>query len=269
MKHESECGMTGGTIDVVHRGRIAVVTLRRPPANAMNLELTGEIAAVFQGLRQDRSVRSVVLTAEGKSFSAGVDLKVVPHYDKADQCRMVNALNRAFYHVYSCPVPVVGAINGHAIAGGFVLALCCDWRLAATAPFLVGLTEVRVGVPYPVAAMEVARQELQGDLARRLVLFGQNMPSAGAVEAGVFDEAVEADALLQRALARADEFACLPQGVFAKSKRELRGRAYATMEAAIAGAEPLLKGWLSVETRQAAAAVLAGRALGSPSLCEH
>jgi enoyl-CoA hydratase/carnithine racemase len=77
MRHESECGMTGGMIDVVHRGRIAVVTLRRPPANAMNLELTGEIAAVFQGLRQDRSVRSVV----------------------------------------------VGAINGHAIAGGFVLAL--------------------------------------------------------------------------------------------------------------------------------------------------
>lgn len=252
--------MTAGMIDVVYRGRIAVVTLRRPPANAINLELAAEIAAVFQRLQQNKSARSVVLTGEGKCFSAGVDLKVVPHYDKADQCRMVTALNSAIYHVYSCPVPVVGAINGHAIAGGFVLALCCDWRVAANAPFLVGLTEVRVGVPYPVAAMEVVRQELRGDLARRLVLFGQNLPSGGAVEAGVFDEAVDRDGLLERALAKADEFAALPQAAFAKSKRDLRGRAYQAMEAAIAGAEPLLKGWLSVETLPAAAAVLAGRA---------
>src|SRR5262249_42682766 len=87
------------------------------------------------------------------------------------------------------------------IAGGLVLALCCDWRIAAKTPFLAGLTEVRVGVPYPVAAMEVTRQELRPDVARRLVLFGQNMASAAAVEAGVFDEAVDGDVLLERALA--------------------------------------------------------------------
>ena len=72
---------------------------------------------------------------------------------------MVVALNRAFFAVYSFPGPVVGAINGHAIAGGLVLALCCDWRIAAKVQFLTGLTEVRVGVPYPVGAMEVVRQE--------------------------------------------------------------------------------------------------------------
>ena len=66
---------------------------------------------------------------------------------------MVDALNRAIYAIYSCPVPAVGAINGHAIAGGLVLALCCDWRIAANAPLLAGLAEVRVGVPFPVGAM--------------------------------------------------------------------------------------------------------------------
>jgi enoyl-CoA hydratase len=252
--------MTAALIDVARRGRVAVVTLRRPPANAMNPELTEEIAAVFQGLRQDASVRSVILTGEGKSFCAGVDLKAVPDFDEADQRRMVHALNSAFYNVYSCPIPVVGAINGHAIAGGLVLALCCDWRIAVNTPFLVGLTEVRVGVPYPVAAMEVTRQELRPDVARRLVLFGQNMPSAAAVEAGLFDEAVDGDALKERALAKADEFAALPRAAFAASKRDLRRSAYEAIEAAIAGAEPLLKGWLSRETMQAAAAVLAGKA---------
>jgi enoyl-CoA hydratase len=251
--------MTAGMIGVVHRGQVAIVTLRRPPANAMNLELTEEIATLFQGLGRDKSVRSVVLTGHGKSFCAGVDLKAVPNLGEVHQRRMVNALNRAFHSVYSCPVPVVGAINGHAIAGGLVLALCCDWRIAAKAPFLVGLTEVRVGVPYPVAAMEVTRQELRPETARRLVLFGQNMASAAAVEAGVFDEAVDGAALLERALAKADEFVALPQSAFARSKRHLRSTAYEAIESAIAGAEPLLKGWLSHETIQAATAVLAGK----------
>jgi len=85
--------VTAGLIDVVHRRPIAVVTLRRPPANAMNLELTEEIAAVFQRLGKDR--RALVLTGQGKSFCAGVDLKTVPDFDEADQRRMVDALNRA------------------------------------------------------------------------------------------------------------------------------------------------------------------------------
>jgi enoyl-CoA hydratase len=248
--------MTAALIDVAHRGRVAIVTLRRPPANAMNLELTEEIAAVFKALRQDNALGAMVLTGQGKSFCAGVDLKAVPGFNEADQRRMVNALNAAFYAVYSSPVPVIGAINGHAIAGGLVLALCCDWRIAVNTPFLVGLTEVRVGVPYPVAAMEVTRHELRPDTARRLIMFGQNMPSAAAVEAGVFDEAVDADALLERALAKADEFAALPRSAFVRSKRDLRHGAYEAIEAAMAGAEPLLRGWLSRETVQAAAAVL-------------
>jgi enoyl-CoA hydratase len=251
--------MTAALIDVAHRGRVAIVTLRRPPANAMNLELTEEIAAVFKSLRQDKAPGAVVLTGQGKSFCAGVDLKAVPGFNEADQRRMVNALNATFYAVYSSPVPVIGAINGHAIAGGLVLALCCDWRIAVNTPFLVGLTEVRVGVPYPVAAMEVTRHELRPDTARRLILFGQNMPSAAAVEAGVFDEAVNPDALLERALAKADEYAALPRSAFVRSKRDLRHSAYEATEAAMAGAEPLLRGWLSRETLQAAAAVLAGK----------
>jgi enoyl-CoA hydratase/carnithine racemase len=252
--------MTSGMIDVVRHGRVALVTLRRPPANALNIELTEEIASVFRDLGQNDEVKSVVLTGHGKSFCAGVDLKIVPAFDQGDQRRMVNALNHAFYSVYACPLPVVGAINGHAIAGGLVLALCCDWRIASKTPFLAGLTEVRVGVPYPVAAMEVARQELRPDVARRLVLFGENMASSAAVDAGVFDEAAEAPALLQQALIKAKEFAGLPRAAFAQTKRQLRSGAIEAIEAAIAGEEPLLDAWLSRETLAAAATVLAGKA---------
>ena len=252
--------MTDGMIDVVRHGKVALVTLRRPPANALNIELTEEVAALFQDLGQDRSVRAVILTGHGKSFCAGVDLKLVPDFDHSRQRRMVKALNHAFHSIYSCPLPVVGAINGHAIAGGLLLALCCDWRIAAKTPFLAGLTEVRVGVPYPVAAMEVARHELRPDVARRLVLSGQNMASIAALDAGVFDEAVDPDTLLRRALAKAEEFAALPQGAFARTKRQLRAGAVEVIEAAVAGEEPLLDNWLSRETVAAAATVLAGKA---------
>jgi enoyl-CoA hydratase len=252
--------MTPGMIDVVRHGRVALVKLQRPPANALNIELTEEIAFVFRDLGQDDEVKSVVLTGHGKSFCAGVDLKIVPAFDQGDQRRMVNALNHAFYSVYACPLPVVGAINGHAIAGGLVLALCCDWRIASKTPFLAGLTEVRVGVPYPVAAMEVARQELRPDVARRLVLFGENMASSAAVDAGVFDEAADTDALLQLALAKAEQFAALPQSAFDRTKRQLRRDAIEAIEAAIDGEEPLLDDWLSRETLAAAATMLAGKA---------
>ena len=141
-----------------------------------------------------------------------------------------------------------------------MLALCCDWRIASKTPFLAGLTEVRVGVPYPVAAMEVARHELRPDVARRLVLFGENIASSAAVEAGVFDGAADADALLQRALAKAEQFAALPQSAFARTKLQLRRAAVEAIETATVGAEPLLDNWLSRETITAVSTVLAGKA---------
>jgi enoyl-CoA hydratase/carnithine racemase len=248
--------MTRNLIDIAHHGEVAVVTLQHPPANAMSLALTEEIAAVFERLGRDSALRSLVLSGQGNCFCAGLDLKALPKLDVADQRRLLNALNRAFLAVYSCPLPVVGAINGHAIAGGLVLALCCDWRVAARTPFLAGLTEVRVGVPFPVGAIEVVRQELSPRVARELVLFGRNMTSDAAVEAGVFDETVDADALLDRALAKAIEFAALPPSGFAKIKRGLRSGSLEAIEAAMAGADPSLNGWLSEETIQAAAAVL-------------
>jgi enoyl-CoA hydratase len=248
--------MAGNRIDVAHHGSVAIVTLKHPPANAMSLELTEEIAAVFERLGRDSSLRALVLSGQGNCFCAGLDLKAVPKFDVADQRRLLNALNRAIFAVYGCPLPVVGAINGHAIAGGLVLALCCDWRVAAATPFLAGLTEVRVGIPFPVGAIEVVRGELSPRVARELVLLGRNMRSDAAVQAGVFDETADADALLDRAMAKAVEFAALPPAGFAKIKRGLRSRSLEAIEAAIAGADPSLSGWLSEETIEAAAARL-------------
>lgn len=246
-------------LTIERRGRVAILTLRRPPANAMSIELTEQIARDFEALAQDGDVRCIVLTGEGRSFCSGLDLKSVPSFSEENQRRLLDALNRAFLAVYDAPVPVVGAINGHAIAGGLVLALCCDWRIAADTEFKAGLTEVRVGIPYPTAAIEVAKAELTPAMARELVLFGRNIPQSRATKEGIFDQAVDAATLLETAVAKAEEFADLPGVGFVKIKRQLRRATRERIRAALEGEEPLYGDWLSEETLAAAASVLSGR----------
>ncbi len=240
---------------------IAVVTLVRPPVNAMDAGLLEELAALFEGLEADSAVRAAVITGEGRAFSAGLDLKAVPDLDCAGRRRLVGALNASFGTLYAWPKPLVAAVNGHAIAGGLVLALCADWRMVADVPLQVGLAEVRVGVTYPVAALDVARSELPPAAARRLILLGEMLDAAGAEALAIFDERVPSSDLLVRAVARAQRDAKLPPQAFATIKRELRAPQLARIAAARAGrAEPRLEAWLGEEMRQASANVMRGGA---------
>ena len=166
-----------------------------------------------------------------------------------------------FGTLYGWPKPLVAAINGHAIAGGLILALCADWRVAADVAMQVSLAEVRVGVTYPVAALEVARSELSPAAARRLMLLGETLDSGGAEALAVFDERVPAGDLRQHAIALAIRHAALPPQAFATIKREVRAAQLARIDAARAGyVEPRLAAWLGEETRRASAAVLRGAA---------
>jgi enoyl-CoA hydratase len=212
--------MANDIVALRKEGPVATVTLQRPPANAISIEPTERIGGVFESVADDPSIRAVILSGQGTSFCAGLDLKIAPFLGTVEQKRLLNALNRALYALYGCLVPVVGAINGYAIAGGLVLALACDWRIGADWPFLVGQTEVLVGIRYPVAAIEVARQERP---ARELILFGGNLPARSAVERGVLDELVPSERAMERAMAKALEAARLPRIGFGTVKRQLLG----------------------------------------------
>ncbi|MBV8792754.1 MAG: enoyl-CoA hydratase/isomerase family protein, partial [Pseudolabrys sp.] len=133
----------------------AVVSVQRPPANAIDISLLTQLSTTLRELEQRRDVTAVVLTGAGKAFSAGLDLKLVPTYDRSQQNELLRILNQVLYQLYALPIPTVAAVNGHAIAGGLVLALACDMRVVVDTGALLGLTEVRAGVPFPVAAMAV------------------------------------------------------------------------------------------------------------------
>ena len=221
-----------------HGGGVAVLTVDRPPANAMDLTLLDEVVANVKRLASEEP-RALVLTGRPGIFSAGVDLKLAPAYGPEDRRRMVSAINAMALGVYELPFPVVGAITGHAVAGGLVLALCTDLRVASSAG-RYGLTEVQVGIGYPQGAIGVVGAELAPHAARRLAL-GSDLLSAGdCLGLGVFDEVAEPDEVLPRSLALATSLAAFPPEVYARTKNDLRAATAARLRAA-AAEDPLLE----------------------------
>jgi enoyl-CoA hydratase len=241
-----------GHVSVEASDNVAIVRVDRPPANALNPELVAELVAVTAELAAD----AVVLTGRDGFFSAGLDLNLVPTLDEAAQLDMIMGVNRLVAAWYGVPRPVVAAVNGHAIAGGLVLALCADYRVASQQGKL-GLTETRVGVPYPANALAVVTAELAPAVARRLVLRANLIDPPEALALDVVDEVAPPDAVLARALELAAELAELPTDGYATVKQQLRGDTHAAMRRVVdAGTDPLAQGWLSAETGSASAAAL-------------
>ena len=244
----------------LHReGPIMCVTLNRPPANAMSPDLLDEIAVVFAKLATDDDCQAVVLTGTGQVFCAGMDLKFAATADAAGSDRVLHAFNRAFAAVYGLEKPVIAALNGHAIAGGMVLALCCDFRIAPSDHGSFGLTEVRVGVPFPEVAFNIIENQLPANALRRMVQYGQNLSSADALASGAIDELVPSTAVRETAFGKARQALGIPAGGYAAVKRQLRGAVLERNRALVAaGADRYQGGWLNDEARAAALQVLRG-----------
>jgi enoyl-CoA hydratase len=227
----------------ITRGDDGVATLvaDRPPANAMDVTLLQDLVAAVEEIAADPPA-ALVLAGRPGFFSAGADLKAVPSYGPAEQRAMVDGINRMALGVYALPCPVVGAITGHAIAGGLVLAVCTDLRVASNEG-KYGLTEVKVGVPYPQAAIGIVQAELP-PAAARLLAFGNALHDAQTcLRLGVFDEVAAPDAVLPRALDIARELAAMPADVYARTKNDLRGATIERLRTAAAD-DPLLSRWV-------------------------
>ena len=228
-------------ISVTRDDGVATLLVDRPPANAMDVTLLRDVVAGLDEVAADPPA-ALVLAGRPGFFSAGADLKAVPSSGPDEPRAMVDGINGMALGVYALPCPVVGAITGHAIAGGLVLALCTDLRVASTEG-RYGLTEVKVGVPYPQAAIGVVEAELSPP-ARRLFAFGNALHDAATcLRLGVFDEVVEPAAVLPRAQAIARELAAMPADVYARTKRDLRGATIERLRAAAAD-DPLLGRWV-------------------------
>ena len=240
-------------ITIEQRGNVALLTVDRPPANAMSPELLQEgIAAAREVEASDAA--AVVITGQPGFFSAGLDLKIAPTLDADGQRDLVRGINELFAAWFAFPRPVVCAVNGHAIAGGLILALCGDWRVVGSVGKF-GLTELAAGVPYPAVASLVVRHELAAPVARQLMLKADLVDAAEAMRLGLFDERVPDEQVIDRALEVAGEMAALPQAAYWKTKRDLRGAGIDALEALTRG-DAEAEGWVEGDAGDRASRLL-------------
>jgi enoyl-CoA hydratase len=209
-------------------GGIAVLRMTHGKANALDIEFCNALADRFDALR-DSEAGAIVLTGQdtgkAKMFSAGVELKRLsaggPDYVRA----FLPALHRLYEAVFFHPKPVVAAINGHAIAGGAILAACADRRIMGAGCGRIGVTELQVGVPFPSLAFEVLRFAVPQRYLSEFALAAGTYDTDAALTRGWIDEIAEPEDVLADAVAVARELALLSPSAFAQTKAQLRGPA--------------------------------------------
>ena len=233
-------------IEVETRDEVAILRMADGKANTMSLEFCQGLTARFVELKSSPA-RAVVVTGAGRIFSAGVDLLRLLDGGVAYVDKFLPALSTMLASVFSCPKPVVAAINGHAIAGGCVLACAADRRLMAREAGRIGVTELLVGVPFPTAAMEVMRNAVAPQYFEEAIFTGATYAPPEALGRGLVNEIVEPEALLERAVAAAKALAALPAGAFAITKKQTRQLALERIERD-AWAGEIERIWASPET---------------------
>lgn len=196
---------------------------------------------------------AVVITGTGTAFSAGVDLQKIVDGGPSYVREFLPALSEAFLAVFDHRGPVVAAINGHAIAGGCVLAAACDLRLMSQGT--IGLAELNVGVPFPPAAVEILRYAI-GPAVSRLVLTAALLDPSQARSIGLVHDIADPDSLLESAVGWARKMAQPPAGVFSFSKRQLQQPARDRIAARRDEEQAVLAMWSSGRTRDAIATYL-------------
>ncbi len=185
----------------------AVVRMNSNKVNVQNATFFKDLHDAFDRLEEEFSELPVVLTGEGNVFSAGIDFKysfdVFGSLDQ-ERIRQWYAEYRATnLRIFQYPRPTVAAINGHAIAGGLITALDCDFRIAARKPAKFGLNEVPIGIPMPAAYVEIIKYALGTKVGALTTLKGELYSLEEAEKLGFFHEVVEESELLSRAIAYA------------------------------------------------------------------
>ena len=236
-------------IDSTRHGRVALLRMAHGKANALDLELCEALTAQLHECAGS-DAGAVVVTGDGRMFSAGVDLVRVLSGGAAYVHAFLPSLNRMLAALFSVPKPVVAAVNGHAIAGGCIIACAADYRLMAREAGRIGIPELLVGVPFPVVPLEIMRfaapQHMQALAYRGLTLTADQ-----ALQYGLVDAAVDADRLLDEALAVAESLAAIPAAAFALTKRQLREPALERLRAGAAIDAAAEDSWASAETLDA------------------
>lgn len=210
-------------ISLTQRAGVGVLTLARPPVNAIDAPMLGELEGAYERIRTDGSIRAVVVRSTQRFFSPGVDISMIDGLiadsDSADSLLAFNRRLQQFYAMWAeLDLVTIAALEGTATGGGLEFALVCDLRVAAR-DAKVGLPEVKIGL-LPGAGGTQRLTRIAGlAAATRLILTGELVSGAEAERLGIVHRAVERHEVEAQAFTWANELADLPRTTLAEIKR--------------------------------------------------
>lgn len=238
-------------LEITRRDGIATLTLHRGKVNALNAELVAELHAAFATLEGEASTRAVLLTGHGKFFSFGLDVPELFPLPPEAFARFLGEFTGLYTRIYGFPKPVLAAVNGHAIAGGCMLALACDRRLVVAEGARIGLNEITFGSSVFAGSVEMLRALVGQARAERVLFSGAMHPAADALALGLVDRVLRAADLLPAAIEEARELADRHAAAYGHMKRMLRGPVLEAMHAREAESIREFVGvWYSDPTRE-------------------
>ena len=204
---------------IERQGSVALLRLESGKVNAIGPDFVARLNQLIDGLAD---ANAAVITGLGSVFSAGLDLPALIDLDRADMHRFMEQFNALMLRIFELPIPLVAAVNGHAIAGGCVLALQADLRLAADRDARIGLNEAQLGIGLPAVVLETLRCQVPASSLAPIALEGRLFSPREALQLGLVHEVVPEAELQEKALQRAQALAQLPSAGVRQIKAALR-----------------------------------------------
>jgi len=231
---------------------VGIIRLRNGVTNAIDLALVTELENLLSQVARDSRVNSLVLTGSNdKFFSIGFAIPFLYDLPKQDFKVFYQAFNRLCLTLYSFPKPTLAAMSGHAIAGGCILALCCDYRLIASGHRLMGLNEIKLGVPVPYPSDRILREIVGGRQASLIMETGDFYTPEKALLLGLVDQVVSIDELETIAVEKIRGIGALSSPAFALIKHNRVGPVMDHLAQVLEAKEKaFIERWYSTEARQ-------------------
>ena len=219
--------------------------------NALNPGLMKALLAALAELRDAGAPPLLLTSSHGLIFCPGWDLKRLAGAGRDEVAESLALFNRLVHSLFSYPGPTGAAIGGHAVAGGCLLALCCDLRIMATGRPRIGLSELNLGVPVPAPSLEMLRRRLAPNVVEELVVGGDGCNAERARELGFVHRVAELKLVVAKTDRELTRLAAKPARAFAATKRFLLAETWARMaEPAPADDEAFLDCWFSAPTQE-------------------
>jgi len=234
---------------------ICILHMERGKGNALSAEFLSALHDALRELVAD-SPRGIVLTGQGSIFSAGLDLDELLPLNRHQIRKVLHQLYGVCRDLFAYPRPVVAALNGHAIAGGALLALACDQRVMAQGEGKFGLNESSAGIALPASLTEMCRYTLMRPVLERMTYGGVIYPAFKALDMGALDVLVEPEELMEHCFEAVRRWTSSITA-FAEIKSQLKAPTLEAMAAAHLEDEAWVKLWFQPETQRGLRELLA------------